>query len=214
MKRTAQALTGLDTGPQQAPVLVLGLGNILMEDEGVGVAVVERLQQDYRLPADIELLDGGTSGMALLDDLRRRDTLIVVDAVRTGQPPGTLVELRGEQVPAFFRSRISPHQLALSDVLAVLTLTGEMPLDTIVIGIEPLSLETRLGLSGIVTAQLDALTTRVVAALDSLGYAVEPLLTLQPRREDANHEPQHLYIHTGGIMDGAGRTPARCAHPG
>lgn len=175
MNAAAHALTGLDTGPQQAPILVLGLGNILMEDEGVGVAVVEHLQQHYRLPAGVELLDGGTSGMALLDDLRRRETLIVVDAVRTGQPPGTLVVLRGEQVPAFFRSKISPHQLALSDVLAVLTLTGEMPANTIVIGIEPLSLETHLGLSGIVAGKLAELTTRVIAELNTLGYEAEPL---------------------------------------
>ncbi len=173
MKETAQTPTGLDTGAAQAPVLVLGLGNILMQDEGVGVAVVERLQQDYRIPDDIELLDGGTSGMALLDDLRRRETLIVVDAVRTGQPAGTLVVLKGEQVPAFFLSKVSPHQLALSDVLAVLTLTGEKPLEVIVIGVEPESLKTHLGLSDIVNHQLQALITNVLNELHVIGYEIE-----------------------------------------
>ena len=173
MPAPARALTGLDTGSAQAPVLVLGLGNILMEDEGVGVAVIERLQQQYRLPAGVELLDGGTSGMTLLDDLRRREKLIVVDAVRTGQPAGTVVVLKGEQVPVFFRSKISPHQLALSDVLAVLTLTGEKPADVTVIGVEPMSLETRLGLSAVVAGRLEALTARVAEELGAMGYAIK-----------------------------------------
>ncbi len=160
--------------PAQAPVLVLGLGNILLQDEGVGVAVIERLETAYRLPAGVELLDGGTSGMTLLDDLRMRDKLIVVDAVRTGQPPGTVVVLTGEQVPAFFRSKVSPHQLALSDVLAVLTLTGEKPFDVTVIGVEPLSLETRLGLSDVVSASMDTLIDRVTYELRVAGYELEP----------------------------------------
>ena len=155
-------IAGLEPEPTPAPVLVMGLGNILMEDEGVGVAVIERLRQRYRLPDTVELLDGGTSGMALLDDLRKRERLIVVDAVRTGRPAGTIVVLKGEQVPAFFRSKISPHQLALSDVLAVLTLTDEVPPDITVIGVEPESLTTRLGLSKVVADSLDALTRRVV----------------------------------------------------
>ncbi|MCO6411904.1 MAG: HyaD/HybD family hydrogenase maturation endopeptidase [Thiogranum sp.] len=165
------AMDGIDAQP--APVLILGLGNILLADEGVGVAVIERLQKHYRLPEGVELLDGGTSGMTLLDDLRNRDILIVVDAVRTGQPPGTVVVLKGEQVPAFFRSKVSPHQLALSDVLAVLTLTGEKPLDVTVIGVEPLSLETRLGLSDVVDGRLDTMIGQVIDELQAAGCRIE-----------------------------------------
>ncbi|MDT8387440.1 MAG: HyaD/HybD family hydrogenase maturation endopeptidase [Thiogranum sp.] len=172
MQMVAPVLAGLDTEPPQAPVLVLGLGNILMMDEGVGVAVVENLHTRYRVPPEVELLDGGTSGMALLDDLRMRKALIVVDAIRTGQPPGTVVVLKDDAVPAFFRSRVSPHQLALSDVLAVLILTGEAPANICVIGVEPLSLETHLGLSDLVEARVEELTMQVVATLDALGYAI------------------------------------------
>ena len=167
------AANGIGLEAAQAPVLVLGLGNILLQDEGVGVAVIERLQRDYRLPEGVELLDGGTSGMTLLDDMRMRDKLIVVDAVRTGPAPGTVVVLRGDQVPAFFRSKVSPHQLALSDVLAVLTLTGEKPLDVTVVGVEPLSLETKLGLTDVVEGCLDTLIAQVFDELRSSGYSVE-----------------------------------------
>lgn len=170
MAAATQTLAMDDIGLQPAPVLILGLGNILLADEGVGVAVIERLQKHYRLPEGVELLDGGTSGMTLLDDLRNRDILIVVDAVRTGKPPGTLVVLKGEQVPAFFRSKVSPHQLALSDVLAVLTLTGEKPPQVTLIGVEPLSLETRLGLSDVVDGCLDTMIGQVIDELQSSGF--------------------------------------------
>ena len=97
-----------------------------------------------------------------------------MDAVRSGQPPGTMVVLKGEQVPAFFRSKVSPHQLALSDVLAVLTLTGEKPVDVTVIGVEPLSLETRVGLTDVVEDCLDTMIGQVVDELRAAGH--EPSL--------------------------------------
>ena len=165
----------LETEPARAPILVLGLGNILLQDEGVGVAVIERLQRRYRVPPEIELLDGGTSGMSLLDDIRDREHVIVVDAVRTGKPPGTEVILKGEQVPAFLCNKVSPHQLALSDVLANLALLNASPHQVTVIGMEPLSLETHLGLSDLVAARLQTLTDRVIAEIEAAGYDVEAL---------------------------------------
>ena len=157
------------------PMLVLGLGNILMQDEGIGVAVVDRLQQHFKVSDQVELLDGGTSGMTLLDDLRNRQQVIVVDAVRTGNEPGSIVVLRGEEIPAFFKSKVSPHQLALSDVLAVLTMTDEQPGEITVIGIEPISLETHMGLSEEVAEQLVPLTDLVVEELRQHEYPVEQI---------------------------------------
>ena len=158
-----------------APVLVLGLGNILLQDEGVGVAVIERLQRRYRVPDEVELLDGGTSGMSLLDDIRKREHLIVVDAVRTGKPAGTEVVLIGDEVPSFLCNKVSPHQLALSDVLANLALMNESPRQVTVIGMEPLSLETHLGLSELVASRLQSLTERVIEQIEAAGYEVEQL---------------------------------------
>lgn len=155
-----------------AEVLVLGLGNCLIEDEGVGIAAIEYLLHHYDFPDEIELLDGGTSGMSLLDDLRNRSNVIVLDAVRTGHRPGELVILKNEQVPAFFRSKVSPHQLALSDVLAVLTLTDGQPGKISVIGVEPVSLKTRIGLSDAVKKQLQPMAEEVVMQLIEAGYIV------------------------------------------
>ena len=175
MDVTAQTIGMTDTETARAPVLVLGLGNILLQDEGVGVAVIERLQRRYRVPDEVELLDGGTSGMSLLEDIRNREHVIVVDAVRTGKPAGTEVVLTGEEVPAFLCNKVSPHQLALSDVLANLLLMNESPHQVTVVGMEPLSLETHLGLSKLVASRLQSLTDRVIEQIEAAGYKVETL---------------------------------------
>jgi hydrogenase maturation protease len=153
-------------------VLILGLGNILLQDEGVGVRVVERLQRDYRITGTVEVLDGGTAGMSLLEHVRNRDHLIVVDAVKTGQAPGTVITLSGKEVPAFFETRMSPHQMGLADMLAVLDLMGEKPPDVTVIGVEPRDLDVGLELSDLVSTRIDALLDRLIGKLRSLGFEV------------------------------------------
>lgn len=153
-----------------SPVLVLGLGNILLQDEGIGVRVIERLKRTYEFPSDVEVLDGGTAGMALYEHIIDRKHLIVVDAVKTGHPPGTLVTLANDDVPAFFRNKVSPHQLALSDILAALQIAGNSPPQITVIGIEPLHLDIGLAMSDTVVSKIDTLATMVVKQLSRLGY--------------------------------------------
>jgi hydrogenase maturation protease len=120
----------------------------------VGVRAVEALVEQVQLPPDVEVLDGGTSGMDLLDRIAGRAHLIVIDAVRCGRPPASVVRLTGEEVPAFFRTRLSPHQLGLSDVLAILQVMDSAPARLTVIGVEPVSLDLGLDLSPAVAARL------------------------------------------------------------
>lgn len=155
-------------------VVVLGVGNILLTDEGVGVRAVEKLQREFVLPAEVEAIDGGTSGMELIEDLAHASHLIIVDAVRTGRPAASIVRIAGAEVPVLFRTRMSPHQVGLPEVLAALQLTGETPGSTVVIGVEPVSLEPGIELSAPVAAQLAAVVARVTEELHALGYAVEP----------------------------------------
>ena len=162
----------MSRGAPRSPVLVLGMGNLLLEDEGLGVRALEVLQQRYEIPPDVELLDGGTTGMGLLDDISGREHLIVLDAVQTGDPPGTLVRLAGDDVPVYFSMRISPHQLGLSDVLATLELSGEKPAEVVVLGLVPQSLEMSLELSGLIAEQLATLVGSAVTELERLGYPV------------------------------------------
>ena len=117
-------------------ILVLGVGNILLRDEGVGVRVVERLQADYSFSPNVSLLDGGTLGIKLMEAISSSDVLIVVDAVLNGQPPGTFYRLTGEEVRKSVAFKYSLHQTDLLETLACCELVGNRP-ETVVLGIEP-----------------------------------------------------------------------------
>lgn len=150
-------------------IVILGVGNILLTDEGVGVRVIEALEQGWVFPPEVELVDGGTCGMELLEQLEDLAGLIVVDCVRCGRPPATPVLLEGDDVPVFFRTKLSPHQVGLSDVLASLELTGKAPGTTIIVGMQPISMSLGMALSPEVAAQLPVLIEMTLAALASLG---------------------------------------------
>lgn len=154
---------------QAAEVVLLGVGNILLSDEGVGVRAIEEIERRYELPAAVRVIDGGTCGMELLDALAGARHLIIVDAVKSGQAPGTIVRLAGDAVPVFFTTKLSPHQVGLSDVLAALAVMEESPGETVIIGVEPASLELALELSPTVDAVMEALIATVVAELERVG---------------------------------------------
>ncbi len=154
-------------------VLVIGLGNVLMQDEGVGVRAVEELEARYHIPAQVSVLDGGTAGMELFDPIRQCDQLIVADAVNTGAPYGTLVRIANHEVPAFFQTKLSNHQLGLSDLLALLTLKDEKPEQVVIIGMVPHSLENKLGLTDEATSGLAAMVEMLVAELSALGITLQ-----------------------------------------
>ncbi len=153
-------------------IVVLGVGNILLSDEGIGVRAVEKLQRDYDLPPEVVVIDGGTTGMEMLEDLSNADHLIIVDAVRSGKAPASIVRLADEQVPVFFKTKLSPHQIGLSDVLATLAFIGEAPGGVTVIGVEPVSLETGMVLSPQVEARLPELMELLVTELREQGVVV------------------------------------------
>jgi len=157
----------------QSPVLVLGLGNVLLEDEGLGIHALKLLRQCYTFPTEIELLDGGTSGMALIDKISGREQLLVLDAVQTGDPPGTLVKLSDQDVPVYFGLKVTFHQLGLADVLASLELSGERPGHVTVIGLVPQSLELSLDLTDRIGSKMNDLVEAVVRELVGLGYPVK-----------------------------------------
>lgn len=154
-------------------VLVLGLGNILLRDEGVGVRVIEALADRFRMPAGVEILDGGTSGMDLLDAIAACDHLLICDAVRADAPPASVIRLTGSQVPALFRNRFSPHQLGVADVLATLVLTDETPASVTLIGVVPCDLDLGLDLSPEVAQALERAVELLVVELRGLGLILE-----------------------------------------
>ncbi|EXI71458.1 MAG TPA: HyaD/HybD family hydrogenase maturation endopeptidase [Candidatus Accumulibacter phosphatis] len=152
-------------------VVLLGVGNILLSDEGLGVRAVERLPLAFSLPPEVAVIDGGPCGMELLEDLEGIDALIMVDAIRSGEPAGTPIRLTGEALPVFFRTRLSPHQVGLSDVLASLELLGKSPRHISILGLQPESLALGMDLSRAVEDRMPTLIGMVVSELALLGLA-------------------------------------------
>ncbi len=153
--------------------LVLGLGNYLLRDEGVGIHALQALQA-LPWPESVTLLDGGTVGMELYTAVTAAQTLIVLDAVVTGAEPGTLVHLAGEEVPARFGLKVSLHQSNLADVLAAVRLAGRMPLHLHLLGIVPENLRLGVELSPVVAARLPELVALARQMALQYGAGVHP----------------------------------------
>ena len=162
-------------GNSASRVLVLGVGNLLMQDEGVGIHAVRRLRSRYHLPENIELIDGGTSGFDLLPLLEDADQLIIIDALRCDRAPGTVVLLKNEEVPAFFRTKLSPHQVGLADVLAMLSFKGTAPASVTLVGVVPSAMSLGMELSPVVSRSMDQLLATVIEELARSGVSLDSL---------------------------------------
>jgi hydrogenase maturation protease len=156
-------------------ILVLGIGNVLLTDEGIGVRALNELERRYTFPENVELLDGGTAGIELLRHIRNRDYLIIIDAMKFNQEPGTVTRVEGNDVPAAFHTRISPHQLGLSDLLAAAMLTDELPPNLVLFGVEPENLDIGLDLTDTVEASVEKLTGAIIDELRTIGCSIVPV---------------------------------------
>lgn len=156
------------TTPPNPPrrITILGVGNILLTDEGVGVRVVERLNRDFQFGENVQLVDGGVLGMRLMGIVSDTDVLIVIDAVSNRQAPGTLYRLEGDQVPRRILAKQSMHQQDLPEVLALCNAIGKTP-ETIVIGVEPEDITTiGLELTPTIDGRVDGLVSMVIGELE------------------------------------------------
>ena len=152
--------------------LVLGIGNLVHSDDGVGVHAIHCLQGDSRVPPGVALMDGGTQGLNLVSHISGFRRLVVMDAIDAGQPPGTLIRLEGaalEKLPG----KASVHLLGFADLMVALKLLGEMPGEVVVIGIQPQSTEWSVELTAPVRQSLDGLLAEVIAQLESWARPAE-----------------------------------------
>ena len=119
------------------PLLVLGLGNVLLRDDGVGAAAVALLLDRYQPPCNVRVLDGGTLGLSLLPYLEEAETVILVDAIKADAAPGALVRLDGADVAPAVATRLSPHQIGVSDLLDGARWLDRYPARVVLLGIVP-----------------------------------------------------------------------------
>lgn len=146
-------------------ILILGIGNILLGDDGFGVRAVEYLQNNYSWPENIELLDGGTRGLLLLADLMEKDLVIILDIVMGGEKPGTMYLMENEDLDRSLTIRQSAHQNSINDVLASCELAGHRP-DVLVFGFEPCDFSSlNASLSAQAQEKLPAFCENVVAEM-------------------------------------------------
>jgi len=175
-------------------VLVLGLGNVLLGDDGTGAAALDRLERDYRIPPEVRLVEGGTLGLSLLDEIAEAQHVILVDAVATDAPPGTLVRLDGADVIDAVRDRLSVHQVGVADLLNAARLIGRYPASVVLLGLVPGLIGLGVGRTRVVDAAIETLVSAVLREVQTLGYE----LVLR-QQDGAGDRPIHALTRHFGM---------------
>ncbi len=154
-------------------ILVLGLGNTIMTDDGFGVKVITTLSSRYNFQGPVQLLDGGTLGLDLLPYLENIESLLIVDALDMRDEPGKIFRLQGDEVPRAFASKLSVHQMGLQDLLAVAELQGHVPHNLVVWGVQPECIEMSTELTATVAAAVEPVVVKVLEELQRWGVRYE-----------------------------------------
>jgi hydrogenase maturation protease len=155
----------------RSKTLVIGLGNILLSDEGLGVHAVNALRERYAFRPQIALLDGGTLGLDLLPYLEGRSRVLFIDAVDAGEVPGSIVTLDGDRVGHASGPRLSVHHAGLGDLLFAARMQGICPDEVCLVGMQPASMAPGLELSATARMGMDALLAELVHRL--AGWRIE-----------------------------------------
>jgi hydrogenase maturation protease len=149
-------------------IMILGVGCILFADEGFGVRVIEKLEERYVFPENVSIVDGGVLGVNLLGVISQADELIVVDAIRNKGNPGDVYRLSGDQIPQRIRAKNSIHQVDFLEALTLCQALDKVP-ETVIVGIEPLDIETlSIELTSVTASKIDLMIDMVLAELDRL----------------------------------------------
>lgn len=155
-------------------ITILGIGNILLRDEGVGVHVINTIKQRHTFSPEVEIIDGGTMGLDLLPFIEGVDRMLIIDAVDFKKEPGTIAVIEDDDIPSFISTKLSVHQIGLPDVLFALKLMDTKPPKMTLIGIQPEKMETGLTLSESVGRNFDLLLKTVIEKLYDWGVECVP----------------------------------------
>jgi hydrogenase maturation protease len=152
---------------------VIGLGNMLLQDDAVGLHVTETIKERYRFEPPIDLIDGGTAGLDLLPVIEGYGKVLFVDAVDAGEAPGTTVIIEGDAIPSFLSSQASVHHVGLSDLLFAARMVDLLPAHLCLVGIQPESIDVGLDMTDTLKRKFDSLLTKVLERLQEWG--IEPV---------------------------------------
>jgi len=153
--------------------VVLGLGNLLNRDEGLGVHALRALEERLGPDPGVELVDGGVLGLNLLPLVEASSHLLVLDAVDAGREPGTVVELSREQIPLLAGVKLSEHQVSFQEVLGLALVRDRLPETLHLVGAQPADLEIGLELSPVVAGAIPRIIGRAVEVLAGWGIPVD-----------------------------------------
>jgi hydrogenase maturation protease len=151
--------------------LILGIGNLLLSDDGVGIHAVRLLQEKANIDESVQVIDGGTCGLDLLQYLEGIDRLIVLDAARPNGSPGKLSRITGDKVPAYLSIKTSPHEIGLPELLFAAKLTDIYPPKVVILCVEAGSLESGIQLSQPVNTIMGEFIDRIIEELNHKGQS-------------------------------------------
>jgi len=154
-------------------ISLIGLGNLLLGDEGVGVHAVGALKEKYDFPEEVRLLDGGTLGLDLLHLIEGMDRVLFVDAVDLKKEPGTIAVIEDVNLPFILEPKLSLHHVGLSDLLFASSFMGTRPAEIVLVGIQPEKLEVGLELSPTIRGRLDKLLETILEKLREWGLEIK-----------------------------------------
>lgn len=147
-------------------ITIIGVGNTLFSDEGVGVHVLPLLVEEFKDDPTVEIIEGATDGMMLLEPVEDAEYLIVVDAINAGKPSGTLLTLEGDDIPEYYGIKISVHQIGFQEVLWAAKFRERYPAHVRMFGIQPGCLDIGLELTEAVQKQLPQLAERIISQVN------------------------------------------------
>lgn len=157
---------------EKPAITVLGVGNILLTDEGFGATIVTELSQEYDFSDNVQFLDGGTMGMELLHYIGDAEYILLVDAVDGGEAPGTVYEFKHEDLERYFSDYVSVHEVGIQDILRIRAMQDNPFKEAIVIGAEPESLDIGMELSPTLRAVVPEVKERILKQLELWGVEV------------------------------------------
>ena len=152
-----------------AEVTILGVGNVILRDEGFGVRVAEYLDAHHDFPASVQVIDGGRLGIELTQYVTGTKKLLVIDSINGGQAPGTRFHFHNDDIMAHFQDKLSAHEVGIQDVLALLTVTGRKIPEVVVLGAQPYDLEAGVELSPEMKKLLPLIAQEAIDVLKEWG---------------------------------------------